>query len=218
MASAPFPVDPHTYVLFLGAMMLLAWTPGPANLFSIATGLQRGPRAALAGVAGMNLATMVWFGAASLGLGALVAAFPEQFRWVAIAGGLYVAWLGVSALRGAIGGDGELKAVAAAKPGYAFRDGFAVQIANPKAVLFFTAVLPPFLDPARPLAAQLGVFAATTIAMDVMSMSAYGLAGGALSARMQDAGFRRGFMAIVGLLLLAAAGLILMHRIGPSPQ
>lgn len=216
MTPTSFPVDPHTYVLFLGAMMLLAWTPGPANLFSVATGLQRGARAALAGVAGMNLATMVWFAAASLGLGALVAAFPEQFRWIAIAGGLYVAWLGVSALRAAIGGDDGLKAVAAAKPGQAFRDGFAVQIANPKAVLFFTAVLPPFLDPARPLPAQLAVFAATTIAMDVVSMSSYGLAGGALSAQMENARFRRGFMAVVGLLLLAAAALILAHRIAPA--
>jgi len=211
MSFAHFPVDPHTYGLFLAAMAVLAWTPGPANLFAIATGLELGPRAALVGVLGMNCATLVWFAAAALGLGALVAAFPEQFRWIAIGGGLYVAWLGVSALRAAFAPDAEMKAVPGARPGRSFRDGFAVQIANPKAVLFFTAVLPPFLDPHRAIAPQLLAFAAATIAMDLISMSAYGAAGGALSARFADAGFRRGFMAMVGALLLIASGLILLR-------
>lgn len=206
-----FPVDPHTYLLFLGAMALLAWTPGPANLFAVATGLQRGPRAALIGVLGMNAATLVWFGAAALGLGALVAAFPDQFRWIAIAGGLYVAWLGLAALAASMRAQTELKAMRAAAPGAAFRDGFAVQIANPKAILFFTAVLPPFIDPARPIAAQLAMFALATIGMDLISMSAYGLAGGALSARMAEPRFRAGFQAMVGMLLLIAAALILLR-------
>jgi len=209
---ASLPVDPHTYALFLGAMALLAWTPGPANLFAVATGLEQGPRAALVGVLGMNAATLVWFAAAALGLGALVAAFPDQFRWVAIAGGLYVGWLGLSALRAAIGHQAALKAGASARPGRAFRDGFTVQIANPKAILFFTGVLPPFLDPQRPVAAQLAMFAAGTIAMDLISMSTYGVAGGALSARLEDPGFRRAFLAIVGVLLLAAAAMILMRH------
>lgn len=84
-----------------------------------------------------------------------------------------------------------------------------MQIANPKALLFFTAVLPPFIDTSRPLAAQLAMFAAATIGMDVVSMSAYGLGGAALSARMSRPGFRRGFSLAVGLLLIATAGLIL---------
>jgi threonine/homoserine/homoserine lactone efflux protein len=209
---ASLPVDPHTYALFLGAMALLAWTPGPANLFAVATGLEQGPRAALVGVLGMNAATLVWFAAAALGLGALVAAFPDQFRWVAIAGGLYVGWLGFSALRSAVGGQADLKAGASARPGRAFRDGFTVQIANPKAILFFTGVLPPFLDPQRPVAAQLAMFAVGTIAMDLISMSTYGVAGGALSARLQVPAFRRAFLAIVGVLLLAAAAMILMRH------
>jgi len=206
------PVDPHTFALFIGTMAVLAWAPGPANLFAIATGLQRGPRAALVGAVGMNVATLVWFSAAALGLGALVAAFPNQFRLIGIAGALYVAWLGFGALRGAFAAQPPLKAGVAAKPGRAFRDGFAVQIANPKAVLFFTAVLPPFLDPARPLLPQLAMFAAATIGMDLLSMSTYGVAGGALSARLADPGFRRGFNLIVGLLLMSAAALILLRQ------
>src|SRR5688572_18885747 len=94
------PVDPHLYLTFLGVMAVMAVTPGPANLFSVANGVQRGKAGAMAGVVGMNAATLVWFGAAALGLGALVVAFPEAFRLISIGGALYVAWLGINALRG----------------------------------------------------------------------------------------------------------------------
>lgn len=204
------PVDPHLYLVFLGVMAVMAVTPGPANLFSIATGMERGRRAVLIAVAGMNVATLVWFGAAALGLGALVTAFPDVFRWVAIAGALYVAWLGVSSIRSAFksaptevstGGRTHLR-----RP--AFVDGFLVQIANPKAVLFFTAVLPPFLDIDRPAAPQLALFAVAVIAMDVLTMSAYGLSGAVLARRMSEPRFRRAFGVFVGFLLLIAAVLI----------
>ena len=202
-------VDPHLYAAFLGVMAVMAVTPGPANLFAVATGAGRGKAAALIGVAGMNAATLVWFGAAALGLGALVTAFPEAFRVIALLGAVYVAWLGVSAIRKAFHSEtGPLEAVRTTGRRGAFLDGFAVQIANPKAILFFTAVLPPFLDPARPLAPQLALFAAAVVGMDALSMSAYGLGGAALSRRMSEPRFRRGFGLFTGGLLLLAAVLI----------
>jgi threonine/homoserine/homoserine lactone efflux protein len=203
------PVDPEKYALFIGVMALTAITPGPANLFAIATGLQRGRSAGFVGVLGMNTATLVWFGGAALGLGALVAAFPEQFRFIAIAGAAYVGWLGLKALWSARSEQKTDFAVAApARAGAAFRDGFAVQLANPKAILFFTAVLPPFIDPARPIVAQMAAFAVVAIALDTVAMTSYAFAGAALSARMQDPGFRRLFSAFVGALLLTTAALI----------
>lgn len=57
--AAPLPVDPARYVSFLGVMAIVAATPGPANLFAIATGARRGKAAALAAVAGMTFATVV---------------------------------------------------------------------------------------------------------------------------------------------------------------
>ena len=76
------PVDPHLFSTFLGIMAVMAITPGPANLFAVASGVQRGRASALVSVAGMNSASLVWFGAAALGLGALVAAFPAVFRLI----------------------------------------------------------------------------------------------------------------------------------------
>lgn len=208
------PVDPSRYAAFLAAMSVMAVTPGPANVFSVATGMQRGKAAALLGVLGMNCATLVWFVAAALGLGALIAAFPEVFRWVAIAGGLYVAWLGAKAIWKAWKGDLQPIAIGRARATGrgAFVDGFMVQIANPKAVLFFTAVLPPFLDVGRPAAPQLVMFAAATIGLDLIAMSAYGLSGAALARRMTEPRFRRAFELFVGVLLLTASALILLRQ------
>ena len=144
----------------------------------------------------------------ALGLGALVIAFPQVFRVIAVLGALYVAWLGLKALQGAFRTAAEPDRILVRRGRSAFIDGFAVQIANPKAILFFTAVLPPFLDVDRPVVPQLVLFAAAVIGMDMLSMSAYALSGAALSRRMQQPRFRRGFGVFVGLLLLTAAVLI----------
>jgi threonine/homoserine/homoserine lactone efflux protein len=205
------PVDPERYAVFLGVMAVMAVTPGPANLFSVANGMQRGRAAAFAGAVGMCAATLVWFAAAAVGLGALIAAFPQLFRLFAWGGAAYVAWLGVQSIRSAFSAGEALGGVAIRAHRSAFRDGFAVQIANPKIVLFFTAVLPPFLAPERPMAPQLALFAAATVGMDLITMSGYGLGGAALASRMTEPRFRKVYGFAVGVLLLAAATLILLR-------
>ena len=206
------PVDPARYALFAGMMAVFAVTPGPANLFAIATGIRAGHAAALRGVVGMNAATLVWLAAAALGLGALVTAFPQAFRVLAIAGGAYVAWLGAKALWAAAHDTPALHLSRGADAGGALREGFAVQLSNPKAVVFFTAVLPPFVDPARPVLPQLALLGGTMIAMDVAGMSFYGLAGGSLAQTLTQPFARRAFSAFVGVLLLTAAALIVFRR------
>ena len=203
------PVDPTRYGAFLVAMFVMAITPGPANLFAIATGMERGKGAALISVIGMNTATLVWFSGSALGLGALILAFPKAFHVLTWAGGAYLVWLGLKSLWAGIK-NLESHASATVRQGRsAFFDGFMVQIANPKILLFFSGVLPPFLDIQRPLVPQLIMFACATIGMDLISMSSYGLGGAALSTRMNEPGFRRGFAVLVGVLLITAAVLIL---------
>jgi threonine/homoserine/homoserine lactone efflux protein len=202
------PVDPARYGAFLVAMFVMAITPGPANLFAIATGMERGKGAALISVLGMNTATLVWFTGSALGLGALIIAFPKAFHVLALAGAAYLVWLGLKSLWAGIRNIESHASATVRKGRSAFADGFMVQIANPKILLFFSGVLPPFLDIARPLAPQLVMFACATIGMDLISMSSYGLGGAALSTRMNEPGFRRGFAILVGVLLITAAVLI----------
>jgi threonine/homoserine/homoserine lactone efflux protein len=207
-----WPVDPHAYGQYLILMAGMAASPGPANLFALATGLERGARAGLMGVVGMNAASLVWFVCAAIGLGALMNAFPAAFKVLAIIGGLYLAWLGFKALKSAFDsrttGISLGGAKAANRP---FVDGFIVQITNPKALLFFTAVLPPFLDLERAIVPQLVMLGAATIAFDVIQMSLYALAGAMLAAKFGQARFARIFSGCIGAILLTTAVLVLVR-------
>ncbi|ESQ90581.1 lysine transporter LysE [Asticcacaulis sp. AC460] len=211
------PVDPAKYSAFLAAMALMAISPGPANLFFIRTGLSGRKRNVFTGVIGVNTATLVWFVAAALGLQALMIALPLLFKAMTIAGGLYLIWLGVSTVRHALKIDNEridLQFIAPATPGTltrTLREGFMVQMLNPKVLLFFSVVLPPFLDIARPMPAQMSVFAATAIGMDVISMTTYGLLAVTLSHLLQQPRHRRTFDIAAGSVLVLIAVMILGH-------
>ena len=208
------PVDPQAYASFLLVMAGMAATPGPANLFALATGLAHGPRAGLRSVAGMNVASLVWFAFAALGLGVLMRLYPSVFSMLAIAGGLYLAWLGLKALKTALSTHTqgfELSGQAAGnRP---FQDGFLVQISNPKALLFFTAVLPPFIDPARDTIPQLAMFAAGMVLFDTVTMSMFALAGGLMARQFAQVRFARLFSGAVGVLLLSTATLMLLRTL-----
>lgn len=203
-----WPVDPARYLAFLGAMAILSATPGPSNLFAIANGMSRGKRAVFQSVAGMNTATLLWYVGAALGLSALALAFPRAVKALIVVGAVYLLWLAYQALKNGFARNGGLAHAAIHVRRSAFWDGFMVQIANPKILLFFGAVLPPFLDFKRPLPAQFALFAAATVCLDVLATSAYGLGGAALARRMTEARFRRGFSMAVAAVLTAAAGLI----------
>ena len=202
------PVDPARYLAFLGAMAILAATPGPSNLFAVANGMSRGRKAVLIGVAGMNTATLIWYVAAALGLGALALAFPQAVKALIVLGAVYLLWLAYKAVKSGFATDGALGHAAIHAGRSAYWDSFLVQIANPKILLFFGAVLPPFLDFRKPLLPQFLLFAAATVVFDVIATTAYGFGGSALSRPMAEPRFRRGFGIAVAAVLLAVAGLI----------
>jgi threonine/homoserine/homoserine lactone efflux protein len=205
------PVDPARFAAYLTITAVMVAAPGPANLFAIATGARRGRAAVLAGVAGMNLANLAWWIAAGLGMSALALSFPAVFHVLAWVGAAYVAWLGARALLAARSDEAESVHAPRAAGRSAFRDGFVVQISNPKALLFTTAILPPFIDTSRPIGPQILLFAACGMAGDIATMTAYGLSGAAIAGRMREPRFRRGFAAFTGLLLISAAVLIALR-------
>ncbi|MEI9905188.1 MAG: LysE family translocator [Asticcacaulis sp.] len=205
---------------FLVAMFLMAISPGPANLFFIRTGLSGSRARVFAGVIGTNSASVVWLTASTLGLQALMMAFPLAFRIIAVLGGLYVGWLGFKTARHALHVQDEVidpnltVAAAARTPWQTLREGFMVQILNPKMVLFLSAVLPPFIDLRRPMIPQMTVFAASTIAMDVISMTAYGLLAVRLAHLLREPRNKQTFDLAAGSVLMLVSALILFHGVG----
>jgi threonine/homoserine/homoserine lactone efflux protein len=206
-----WPVSPEKYLAFLMVMAAMAMMPGPAILFAVASGMNRGFKGVLLATLGMNLAALVWFVGSALGLVIIAATIPWLFKLAGWAGVCYIAWLGLDALRGAL--KREVAAPRAMKsPGLSvFRDGFVVQATNPKALLFFTAVLPPFVEIDRPVAPQMGAFAVGLFVLDGFFMTSYGLLGAAFAHKMDEPKFRCGFGLFVGIILLLVASLMALR-------
>ena len=213
-------VDLNKYYAFLVAMFLMALSPGPANMFFVRVGLAKSYRRVLLGVVGVNLATLVWFIAAAFGLQVVMMAAPLLFRLIAIAGGLYLGWLSLKSLISAFDIRNEKLSFSFSNPTdpnssiwSTFREGFMVQLLNPKITLFFSAVLPPFVDMDRPMPAQMVVFAATTISMDIISMTSYGLGAVTLSHLLGDPKNKQRFDIAVSLVLLGITTVIVWHSV-----
>ncbi|MDQ6941130.1 MAG: LysE family translocator [Candidatus Eremiobacteraeota bacterium] len=162
----------HAWLAFASLAVVVSLVPGPAVIAVVTTALRGGFRASLAANAGVLVGDAVFVAAAALGLGAVLVASHAVFvavRWLGIA---YLAYLGVRALldRGTAfavdaPGGGERRA---------FQFGFTTQLANPKIILFFGALLPLFVDPSRPAAPQFVLLGATFIVSDALVFAGYG--------------------------------------------
>jgi len=206
-----WPVGTDKYLAFLTVMFAVSIMPGPAMLFAVAAGMNRGVKGVLLATLGMNLAALVWFIGSALGLVIIAATVPWLFTFAGWLGVGYITWLGIDAVRGAM--KRQVAAPKAIKmPGISvFRDGFVVQATNPKALLFFTAVLPPFVEVDRPVWPQMCAFAVALFMMDGFFMVAYGLLGAAFAHKMEEPNFRRAFGLFVGCILLLVAALMAMR-------
>ena len=92
-------IDPAKLAAFAAITGLVSLTPGPQMVFVMTQAAWRGPRAGAAALAGLQLGNATWFLMAGLGLGTLALAAPDAFRLLTAAGALYLAWLGVHALK-----------------------------------------------------------------------------------------------------------------------
>ena len=129
---------------FLLVSAVVVVTPGVDMALVTKNALLHGRSAAQATAVGINLGILVWTIAAALGLAALIATSAAAFTLIKLAGAVYLIYLGVQALRGR--GDAGLGARAAPGRGSAFRQGLASNLLNPKIAVFFTSLLPQFVD------------------------------------------------------------------------
>ncbi len=214
-----FPVDLPKYYAFLVAMAFMAISPGPAIMFFVRTGLGGRASRVFAGVIGVNSATLVWFVASAFGLQILMNAFPLAFKIIAVLGGAYIGWLGLKTIRSALSLKTETLDSHALDPApdrsdfATLREGFMVQMLNPKVLLFFSAVLPPFIDISKPMPAQMVVFALTAVAMDATAMTTYGLGAVRLSQWLRQPRYKQRFDLGAGSVLMLVGLGILWHAV-----
>jgi len=128
---------------FLAVSAIVVVTPGVDMALVTKNALLHGRAAARATALGVNLGIFLWTLAAALGLAAVIAASAAAFTAIKLAGALYLVYLGVRALRG------SHETVTLVAGGSAFRQGLASNLLNPKIAVFFTSLLPQFVDAAH---------------------------------------------------------------------
>jgi len=203
----------HLYLAYCLAVAILVLLPGPIVTLVIANSLSQGSRSGLATVAGASLGNAILLGATAVGLVAFLALLSEIFQIVRWAGAIYLIWLGIRAWR-THGGQGTLVAPAAKRSLRGlFLQGFLVAITNPKAIVFYIAFLPQFVDSRLPASRQLTVMIGTMIIMALLSDSAYALLAGRARGWFTAPERRRLQSRISGALLIGVGcGLLLARR------
>lgn len=137
------------YGAFVAACVLMNLTPGADTLYILTKSVAQGRRAGLWSALGICAGCLVHTTLAALGLSLILASSAWAFLAVKIAGGVYLLWLGVTALFGkrrAFAVDG--RPVRPESRRRLFLQGLATNVLNPKVALFFLAFLPPFVNPA----------------------------------------------------------------------
>jgi len=140
-------------LLFVLASVLLVLTPGPNLLYLVSRTLAQGRAAGLVSMAGTTTGFFVHILAAALGLSAVFVAVPVAYDALRWSGAAYLLWLAWDSVRpGAAGNAGGIFAprkLPEAAPGRLFRMGLLTSILNPKVALFYLALFPQFVEPAR---------------------------------------------------------------------
>ena len=198
--------------VFFVATLLSSLSPGPAVLLAIAVSLRSGALAGLRAVLGVCVGSLLYFLLALAGVLAFLAAHPLGFQVLQLAGAAYLIWLGVASLRASWRAAGTVQRaqVADTRP---FRAGLITQLSNPKAILYWTALLPPFLNPASPMPRQLALLVGIGIPLDFVVLSLYALLAASARAWLATPRFQRALGLAAGTLFTVLGSALLISTV-----
>lgn len=204
----------EVWALFAVTETALCFSPGPAVLLVLSQALARGTGSSIWSSFGILAGNTMYFILSATSLGAVLVASYELFSAIRWAGAAYLIWLGVTAF---LGKSSVLSIAPAggssARWGRIFVNGFVLQAANPKALVFFTALLPQFIDPTGPIAVQVAILGVTSVVIEFFVLLGYG----ALAGRMTSLAARPPFTALANrvagsMLITAGVGMAAMRR------
>jgi threonine/homoserine/homoserine lactone efflux protein len=199
-------MEAHTWLIYLLAALGLSLSPGPNGLLALTHGALHGRRKALYTVTGGCVGFVTIIALSMFGIGALLQAslaWLTVLKWV---GGAYLVWLGIQVWRSPPIGIDISQRAQARSGGSLFRQGALSAITNPKAILFFAAFLPQFIDPARSLVIQFVVMAGTFAVTEFVTEIFIASVAHRISAWLARVG--RGFNRACGGVFIAIGALL----------
>jgi homoserine/homoserine lactone efflux protein len=193
--------------LFVMTETVLSISPGPAVLFVVSQALRGGSSRGISGALGILSANAVWFVLSGLGVGALLLAAGHwvfALRWAAAA---YLVYLAVKPIvsQSAFAPQLPDESPSTARPREVWRRGFLLQVANPKALVFFVALLPQFVDPYQPVGPQIVILGVTSVVCEFPVLAAYAALAGWASRWAREPRFARAIDLAAAVLLITAA-------------
>ena len=192
----------------------LCLTPGPAVLLVLSQALTRGAARAVWSIVGILAANTAYFILSATGVGAVLMASYDLFFAIKWIGAAYLVWLGVSAF---LGKSKTLSVRASdARPAAGsrlFLNGFILQMSNPKALVFFTALVPQFINPHAALVPQVAILAATSVFIEFFVQLFYVLLAGRAAHLAAQPRFAKITDRVAGTLLIGAGiGMAALRR------
>jgi len=169
-------MSPSHLLLFAATELLLSMTPGPAVLLVVSQGMRRGFVSSRGAAAGILAGNAIYFALSAAGLGALLLASKRVFDVLQIAGAAYLVLLGLKMVVMPGGVESSADDSAPRRLDGSFVQGLVTQLANPKAIVFFTALLPQFVDASKPMTIQFAVLGLISIVVELPVLLAYGYA------------------------------------------
>lgn len=206
-------MNPHLFAAYCLAVAILLLIPGPVVTLVVANSLSHGTRSGVATVAGASIGNAILLGATAVGLVAFFRLLSEVFEIVRWVGAAYLIWLGIKAWRTHGAAQAAAAPVAARSARAVFLQGFLIAITNPKAIFFYIAFLPQFVDPRLPAGPQLLLMIGTMIFMGLLSDGAYALLAARARGWFTVPKRRRLQSRIAGTLLIGVGcGLLVARR------
>jgi homoserine/homoserine lactone efflux protein len=168
------------YLAYVLACIVITIVPGPTVTLIVANSLAHGTRAGLLNVAGTQLGLLAMLGVLVIGLASVIEVMGWWFDWLRLAGAAYLIWLGWKLLRSS--GSLDKPGSAPTPRGGFVLQGFLVLMGNPKALLWFGAFIPQFIDPKGEYVGQVFLLGFTAMAVAAASDGAYAIVTGRASA------------------------------------
>jgi threonine/homoserine/homoserine lactone efflux protein len=204
-------------LLFMGVAAIVIVVPGPDTAVVTKNVLVHGRRAAFGTSLGVSAGLSVWTLAAAVGVASVVRASAVAFTVLKLVGALYLIWLGFQALRAARHTGSAGRPIGAGKPAMSalggFRQGFISDLANPKIGIFFTSLLPQFVDRGHPVLLPFLELGAVFVLMTGLWLSAYCLIAARAAETLQRPRVKAALDRVTGIVLIALGlRLAIEHR------
>jgi threonine/homoserine/homoserine lactone efflux protein len=202
------------WLLFVATEAVLSLTPGPAVLYVLSQAIRRGPGKSVWASWGILSANAMYFALSATSLGAVIVASYKLFFVIKWAGAAYLVYLGLRSFFGKSSVMALPETREDARSGRRIlRDGFILQAANPKALLFFTAILPQFINPHSQVALQVLVLGISSVLVEFAILFTYGQLAGRALATARNPRFEKVTNRVAGSLLIGAGvGLATLRR------